>query len=526
MALTIQEISKVQLVKNNPVPVKVNTDKRPKEKSKPIFDLIFTATTAADGESFTIEYDTISVTMTFRTTPDLTTGLDLSLYASGTLAEFVDDVMAEMKKNPDLFNLFIISRSSPAAEYISLVLRDGYDPDLVNSQTEGVTGMGINLVQSTHINYEENLHLVLIVEKEIQGSPGNYNQEPIKHILPVTIDNSNPFVLFDIHTDFNLSYHLPFNFALSTFTPYYDSATDCYQKFKMFYANQFGSPPTIQALQTPTNNEFLALWGSRAYIHHLDNWYAVQTAAGFDAVWLTEQPRTKEVTEGQPEFWYFMPINVANKDYVIKRKEYYLDTTDSTSTIVTINADWGEVQWIKLGFLQMTLSQNPANPTIKYDVWIEVDSVIESEVLTFEIIDTQTDYERFFAFGNSVGGIETVRTTGKFSYSGEYSGKEATRINPTDATDLSRQASLFHYDKRQQKKYKGNVGFYSKEYITHLKDLLLSDSAWWMNMEFYRFEAIVITPGSVKFWADNDDLYSLEFEYMIANEDRGNALIE
>ena len=91
MALTIQEISKVQLVKNNPVPVKVNTDKRPKEKSKPIFDLIFTATTAADGESFTIEYDTISVTMTFRTTPDLTTGLDLSLYASGTLAEFVDD---------------------------------------------------------------------------------------------------------------------------------------------------------------------------------------------------------------------------------------------------------------------------------------------------------------------------------------------------------------------------------------------------------------------------------------------------
>jgi hypothetical protein len=40
MALTIQEISKIQLVKNNPVPVKVNTDKRPKEKSKPIFDLM------------------------------------------------------------------------------------------------------------------------------------------------------------------------------------------------------------------------------------------------------------------------------------------------------------------------------------------------------------------------------------------------------------------------------------------------------------------------------------------------------
>lgn len=520
MALTIQEIAKVQLVKNNPVHVKVNSDKRPNEKGKPVFDLIFTATTAADGETFTIEYDTTSVTMTFKTTPDLTTGLELSLYASGTLAEFVDDVMEELKKNVDLFNLFIFTRSSPAAEYISMSLRSEYDPDLANAQNESVTGMGISIAQTTNINYEENLHLQLIVDKE---TPGTTNQA-ITHILPVTVDSSNPFVIFDIHTDFNLSYHLPFSLALSTIAPYYEHATDCYQRFQMYYANRFGNPPITQALQTPVNNDFLALWGTRAYVNTLDNWYSLQTSAGLDAVWLTQQPRTKEVTEAQPEFWYFLPINVANKDYVVKRKDYFLDDTDSTSTLVTINADWGEVHWIKLGFLQMSLTQNVSNPTIKYDVWIEVDSVIESEVLTFEIIDTQTDYERYFAFGNSLAGIETVRMTGKFTFSGEFSGKEATQNDPTSATDFSRQHSNFHFDKRQQKKYKGNVGFYSKEYITHLKELFLSDSVWWIDPVYQRFVAIVVTPGSVKFYKDNDDLFSLEFEYMHAYEDRGNAL--
>lgn len=522
MPLTLTEISAVQLVKNNPVPVKVFSDKRPKEKSNPIFDFLFVSTTANDGEAFTITYDSISVTMTFRDTPDTSTGLDIPTYTSGTLTEFVDDVRDAMIANPDLYKYFVFSRTTVGVlEYITLALRNQYDTDAAVTKSENVDGLTLTITQTTNSNYVENQHLVLIVDKQPSGS----DNSEITHILPVVNDATSPFVIFDIHTDFNLNYHLPNNSFLNSGSPFFDGAEDCYQKFSMRYANHFGDPPTTQALQSPTTSEYLALWGTKSYINTLDNWYAIKTGEGNDAVWLTDQPRTKEVTEAQPEFWYFLPINAANKDYIVKKKEYYLDATDATATLATVNADWGEVQLLKLGFTQLGLTNpSPTNPIIKYDIWIEVDAVIESEVITFEVVNTQTSWERFFAFGNSLASIETVRMTGKFEEMAEYTGKEGTQIDPTVGGDFARQGSLFLYDKRQTRKWKGNTGLYDdKTYIQYLKELLLSDSVWYIDNDTPRFIAVVVTPGSVKMQKDNDDLYSLDFEYQFAHEDKGNA---
>lgn len=500
MSITLNSsLEKVLLTKCHPVKVELESTKSAIQFTERYLALEFSGNNVI-GEDFTIIVDSLTLTIPVVASAD-STGNEISVRGAETLNTYRDNVINELLNNYYICLYFTLS-SFTGAHGESSIKFIPRDINVTMSISEAMTDTTAELVETANGDYEENFSIALIVE-HLDTSDNVTDQ--FEHLLPVLDDDT---VEFDIQKDFSLSYERPMEDALTTSTTYHGICTKPIQKFQMKWAEYYGNPATFQGL-ADNSTIYFALYGGRSWLNRNESWYTAFLAA---EKFLTYQSRSKEVTFDQPEFLYFFLDASTNRDL-----ELFISYTLQNDTFGTETKSLGTVSansliWLKVGLEYLNITVPPSNPIKSYEIRVrDVTGTTTdiSETFSFTVTLDQTDYSRFFLFGNSLGGCDVVRGTGKVKSMATYSKTESLQ----DAESDDQVGGVLVLNKRQQSTYSGSLGFKDEFYIKQLQELLLSDQVWEIDIENGEYIPLVVDTSSVELFQDDDDLYKMRWEY-------------
>ena len=199
---------------------------------------------------------------------------------------------------------------------------------------------------------------------------------------------------------------------------------------------------------------------------------------------LTWQPEIKTIDRVQEEFLYFLlwdkdPLYAVPTELNLKVKVYYRDNTIVEAVTRTLNnPGLGWLLQVPAGFVNAGVQAlDPVKPVIRYELWLENQSgAIISEVRTYKLVQDIHPYSRYFMFLNSLGGYDTVRTTGISSKSAKFSRQEVEKFLPANYSRQSRQFATS--DVASQNEYDVSSGHVSKRYADYLQDMLISQDVY------------------------------------------------
>lgn len=265
--------------------------------------------------------------------------------------------------------------------------------------------------------------------------------------------------------------------------------------------------------------------GFRSYLgQHLFDWTD-------NHKWLTHQPRSKKVSNIQPErLYYFLSENLFSTDLTVKVEVTYENgltgNADPGWTITTAEA--GDVIEITTGYQALNLAA--AGQVASWKVWLEAPggagTQIVSEVQEYILDCYCSPLDRYFLFENTLGGYDVVKTTGEAKHQMQTESVTAERIakiNTYDEYRQSIQADTFYRNIVEQ-----NVGFISP--LTHewLRSLHLSEDAYRLGLSGGLNTGGDLTPipitinrGTVPLGEDLDFMLKQSFTYQDANPQLG-----
>ncbi len=327
-------------------------------------------------------------------------------------------------------------------------------------------------------------------------------------ILPV---NALGDAIFDIHTLFADHIYPEFTWPENTSQIFMDLRPHSSIEYQIQYYEQHGSP-IVDGILT-TSPSFYALIGgvsrSQEAIYNQQN-SSFWEKLGYNQYFLSWQPKTKKVSMNQVEKLYFLAQN-AMTSLSFRISFYYLDGSSQLNlafSSIEVPPDKGVIE---LTVSPAILKGRATRPTeIKYyTVWLTWQSERISEIRTYIIDYTPFAYPRYFLFLNSLGGYDTLRTTGVQENSLEYERQSVTKALMPDFTTRDHELSSFLVGENVI--YKSNTGWRTLEEMAWLRDFMLSKQVFLINYNV--LVPMVITSTSVHQKTDGVELYYMEFEY-------------
>jgi len=222
------------------------------------------------------------------------------------------------------------------------------------------------------------------------------------------------------------------------------------------------------------------------------------------------------VTPEQPEWLYYL----GRRDESLRVRVVVTRRDDTTEVLnlESFEARTGQLYAIKTGFDQLGLSIDFTNPIVSYSVALISIAEPVTEFYQYRVTLDGASWDRYFLFGNSLGGFDTVRGTGRQTSAVDISTATARRI-VTAADRAAYRGEDFDYDRRLRGTFSGSIGYRTLPEILHLRDMLLSDTVYIIDRQESRFVPIQTEAGSVNLFKDGDDLFGLDFRYRHAWEE-------
>lgn len=315
---------------------------------------------------------------------------------------------------------------------------------------------------------------------------------------------------FDIHSLFADRIISSFEYPESSATLAILRENHC-RAYRIRYFEKYGS--VITAKKIITSDTFYGLFGGASFLQQA--LYNEQGSSYWDKLiynnyFLTWQPKTKYIDRYQMEKLFFL-LQTEISWLSLKARTTYQDGSIITTNIITI-AD--PVQYQVYEFIltleKLRLAGYDDQSIVKYEVWLQDGSSnILTEIRTFVLDYSSHQTLRYFFFQNSVGGWDTLRITGQQEDGIELSRKEVTKILGADFTGKDHQRE--YSGVREQKTYKTNTGWKTKEELSWIRDFLLSRKAYQISDR--KLIPILLISSKLIQNRDNEDLYSISFEY-------------
>jgi hypothetical protein len=327
-------------------------------------------------------------------------------------------------------------------------------------------------------------------------------------ILPV---NSSGDAAFDIHTLFADHIYPEFLWPEITSLNFMDLRPHSSIEYRIQYYEQYGSPITSGNI-TQSQSYFALSGGVSKYQEAIYNrqgssFWAKLT---YNMYFLTWQPKDKKVSINQMEKLFFLcQTEMTRLSY--RMDFYYLDGTSDLSvafSAIDLPPDKGVVE---LTVSPNIIKESSSKPTQidYYKVWIEYQSIRISEIRTYHIDYAYAENPRYFLFLNSLGGYDTLRTTGDQEDTLEYDRISISKILPADFTEMNHESATGSINESMV--YKANTGWRTREEISWLRDFFLSRQVFLLNVN--KLVPVVVTTTQARHRMDKEDLYFLEFEY-------------
>lgn len=287
-----------------------------------------------------------------------------------------------------------------------------------------------------------------------------------------------------------------------------------YCRMKVFFGEKFGEDPELQ--QLTESSEMMAIMGGiqKEYFPDIDFFNSFLNAK---KQYLTWQNKVKRVQRKQEEYLYFY-VYKEIFDLRVWVRVYYDDEEQSElwdqHFIEKSDVKEGEIYCIPIGFIHGGIQAlDPSKPVRKYDVGVwDTDGDTIGHTRTYILDETPSPYTRYFLFQNSLGGMDTLRTTGKSmkDFQGEIDIYE--QILPEN---YSLQTAQF------RKSYASFInetevssGHITKQAADYLQELLLSKEVYEIT-DGIRVPVIIDT-DSFRIYSDGDYRYHLRFNYRTA----------
>ncbi len=326
----------------------------------------------------------------------------------------------------------------------------------------------------------------------------------------IPVDGSGDAVV-DIHSVFADRIYPEFTWPEKTSLTFMDIRTHSSIEYRIQYYEQYGNP-LIPGILTRTDSYYALAGGvsksqEAIYNRQGSSFWLKMT---YNQYFLTWQPKVKQVSVNQVEKLFFLAQTEMTRItcYV---NFYYLDGTSQLSAAFSANDLPPDKGVIELTVSPAILLQAATYPTRVnyYEVWIECQAERISEIRTYYIDYSTYENPRYFLFRNSLGGYDTLRTTGGQEDMLEYNRVSINKILAIDFTELDHEATIGSVSESMV--YKANTGWKKREEISWLRDFFLSKQVFLINVN--KLVPIIVTTTEASQRIDKEDLFSLEFGY-------------
>jgi len=477
-----------------------------------------------DGDSFDLVWGSNIITITVKTTPDSSGNQIKAIVQGQTLTQWVLQTHNYLNSNyyisrdftiASVLNSMIFAARETGDEY-TLTL-DNEPPTKINSQ-DAVTGV-------TEVYREFFSMLCQTFVKD-----GTEMLKKFEDAL--SVDSSyNAFV--DIAEILKAELYSEFEWPEASATSW-KKREHLLLPYFIRYCEQFGNPLTPQKIAT--TQYFWAFNGGIPFWKQVD-YYSAGTSFWdrmlYEMNFLTWQPRTKKIDIYQPEtlYWVAWKNTLNNTTCRLKITAHTYDETGLITTTIYSGdqaVSYMDVFELQVGYARLNElydidayfhDQGVDGVTGQYyevEVVIKSGGLVISEKFTYEVDLTEYPNTRYFRFLNSVGGYDTVRTTGI----GEF------ELAPERAFITSPYPKEFDAAFKQKKnifisgtqKMKVNTGWKNKEEIDWLQDFMLSEEVYEI-IDGKLYPIVITSTSGPKYVDEQSPAYFMEFEYERSTHD-------
>jgi hypothetical protein len=501
MTLILNKVPALVNLAENPVIVKVLTDNLYSNPGvKAYIWLRFTAATI-NNDTFTLSWGDKEVVFTFKTFPN-DSGNELQTYAN--LTSLRQNIVTQLQKNYILTNDFTIVIFSSGLGYFNLFIganTEGDDYTLTLSDVS-VTGM-TTIINIPGEDKVVNPFYDILMQVFVAGvKVGEESAAP----------DSNLIAKFDIAEYIEAELSTGFSFPEAIASLFIERSNNV-KSFYFKYAERYGDEPVVQAL-FKSNTYYALLGGISDYLIAKYNdlssdWWS---KFGYQQKFLTNQPIEKKIYKRQIEKLYYFNYLPATTEINLNIKLYFQDGTDTTYQKYTENVSSYKVYELVMTYNMLDIDgQIPSGQNLsKYDIWLtDQTGLIISETRTYIVENLPELFSNYFLFRNSLGGYDTLRTTGKKEKSIDTDSIYVEQVLDDDFSTIDREKKNTRGIRIE--KYTCFTGWKKKEYIDYLQELLISEDVY--EVFNNTIIPIVIDKKSIKLFKDDEAPYAFSFDY-------------
>jgi len=306
--------------------------------------------------------------------------------------------------------------------------------------------------------------------------------------------------------------------------------TNRMKKYFVRYGVQYGNP-VMPRLITQSPDFTAMLGGLDAKMHKVydENFlyrWCTDPVSG-PRRFLTWCPNEKVININQIEFLYIKISDKIGSVVNLRTDIYYKNGSSAlaldTGISHTIATDYHKLLCIPVSAYILNFNDDDV---AYYDVYLNVDDVQYTEKRRY-VADTRCYYsEHYFLFQNSIGGMDTLRTTGDV-----IEGVRVTRENfesENNRYDYDYAAGqLKNYNIESRRRLKVSTGYCSREYIRYLvNELLMSEAVYEMTAgeadggEDTWLNPVVVDSNSIEYLTNLRDQFAVTFEVSYSWADR------
>lgn len=500
MSITVESSPSLVAIIGNRIGFKLSTDNNIETVGIVTQAYITFATVGLANDSFTIDWEGHSIQFTCKVTPD-DSGTQIPT-TPANIADWVAAVAAAVGLNYQVDQDFVVTSSGPE---LRLTAREKGLGNVVSLESDW-TGAAPGLSGAEGTDEVARLFFKLGIQVLIKSGV-TFNRIS-EDILPV--DSANK-ASFDIRRNFADQLDSVFKFPEASDQLMILRENMC-REYKVRYFERYGSDLTVQKI-----GESASFWVLNAGISYLQEAiYNRQDSSfwdklGYNLYFLTWQPKTKYIDRYQTEKLYYL-VQAAIANLLLKIEINYNDATPQS--ILTKDTTAGPtnkgVYELALTLNVLQLAGYDQGNIDNYRVWMEDGASNRiSEIRTYVMDYEHHEYVRCFLFLNSLGGFDTLRTTGDVSDGIEHERTEISKVLGEDFTEMDHQVAAGSV--YETKVYKANTGWKEAEDISWIRDFLLSKQVY--QLIAGKLVPIVITSTKATQRIDKEDLYSISFEY-------------
>ncbi|MBW6475234.1 MAG: hypothetical protein K0B14_19055, partial [Anaerolineaceae bacterium] len=462
--------------------------------------LVF-GSTGRDGEALTISWGIDSVSLVFRDEPD-DSGFELSSGAiEPLLSKWTELVAREMASNYLINRYYSVSSLGGSVTFTARQTGNEYS---LRHEATGIDGIWFSSIAGS----DSILRPFFKVGVQVVLGAAENSQILGEEYLPVDVAGS---VTFDLHDFFSDSPSTTFSFPEAADNLGIIHPESC-REYYVRYFEQYGTPPIPRKINTA--GPFYVLNGALSTVQEgryrregSDFW----SKLCYNQYFLTWQPKVKTVDRYQVEKLFYLVRD--EYPFIVMRVETYfvggISTNPVPKCLIETPVKMGVYEFIcSLSVLQ--LDGWDTEFIDYYEVWIEDDQVNRiSEIRRFYVNQDEIPFVRYFLFRNSIGGWDTLRTSGKFSPIFEYERSTAIRIPGLEMTDQDHR--LIQTGVAEEKTYSASTGWLTREQMDWIRDFCLSGEIY--EVQGQNLIPVVLTSKTARQAKDGENLWFLDFEY-------------